>query len=255
VTESAHTTQTPALNDVNNGAPITTAVTVVFATAGQVTGIRFWAPATNTGTYTVGLWQVTADDSPAGSGAGTLLASGSVAAASVTANAYNTVPITPVSVDTLHAYRAGVHSSSGRIVATGAAYAGAGISNGNVTAIQSGADPVLIGSLLNGTFNEGPSLAYPSDAFNATDYFPDVEFTTTPPVDAVLAATAPAATLVAFGDEVDSGVLAATAPAPMVHLTVQPAPAADVVTRAARTTAIGGAAVARYAKGQQRTVS
>jgi hypothetical protein len=255
VTESAHTTQTPALTDVNNGAPITTAGTFVFAVAGQVTGIRFWAPATNTGTYTVGLWQVTADDSPAGTGTGTLLASASVAAGSVTANAYNTVPITPVSVDTLHAYRAGVHSSSGRIVATGAAFAAAGIVKGNVTAIQSGADPVLLGSLLNGTFIEGASLAYPVDAFNATDYFPDVEFTTTPPVDAVLAATAPAVTATLAGDLVDPAVLAATAPAPTAHLTAGGAPAVDVTVRAARVSAIGGAAVARYAQDRQRTVS
>jgi hypothetical protein len=255
VTESAHTTQTPAQNDVNNGAPITTAGTFVFGQAGQVTGISFWAPATNTGTYTVGLWQVTADDSPLGSGAGTLLASASVTAGSVTANARNTVPITPVSVDATHAYRAAVHATSGRIVATGAAFASAGLTNGNVSAIQTGADPVLLGSLANGTFNEGATLTYPSDSFNATDYFPDVEFTTVAPVDAALAAVAPAASGTYAGDLVIAGTLAATAPAATVHLTAGTAPTVDVTARAGRTSAVGGTAVARYAQDRQRTVS
>jgi len=176
MSESLHTNQTPASGDVNNGAAITTGGTFTFAVDGTVTAIRFWVPATNTGTYTVALYQVTADDDdPPAGGTGTLLASASASAGSLTAGQFNQVAITPVPVDTTHFYRAAIHSSSGRIVASGGFFSSAGLTNGNITAIQTGAGSAL-GTLRNGTFNEGASLAYPSSTFNGTDYFADVVF-------------------------------------------------------------------------------
>jgi hypothetical protein len=198
---SAHTNQTPTLGDVNNGNAITVGGTYVFSSNGSVTAVRFWAPTTNTGTYTVKLYQVTTDDDPAGTGTGTELASAQVAAAAVTAGAFNDVNITPVSVDTTHAYRAAVHCTSGRIVATSGAFTSGSISNGGVTAIQSGADPVGLGSLHNGTFTEGASAAYPASTFNSTDYFVDVVFSTgtSGTASAVLGALTAAAVPYALG--------------------------------------------------------
>jgi hypothetical protein len=174
---SAHTTETPTLGDVNNGNAITTGGTYVFSSNGSVTAIRFWVPTTNTGTYTVKLYEVTTDDDPDGSGTGTELASAQALAAALTASAFNDVNITPVSVVAGTYYRAAVHCTSGRIVATSLAFNSAGITNGAVTAIQTGTNSPL-GSLRNGTFTEGASPAYPASSFNATDYFVDVVFST-----------------------------------------------------------------------------
>jgi hypothetical protein len=174
---SAHTSQTPSLGDVNNGTAITVGGTYVFDDNGSVTAVRFWVPTTNTGTYTVKFYEVTSDDDPAGSGTGTELASAQAAAASLTPDAFNDVNITPVSVEAGTYYRAAVHCTSGRIVATGAAFTSGTISNGGVTAIQDGTNSPL-GSLRNGTFTEGASPAYPASTFNATDYFVDVVFST-----------------------------------------------------------------------------
>ena len=78
---SAHTVEVPTNGDENNVNPLTTGGKVMFAQAGFVLGLRFWVPATNTGTYTVGFYEVTSDDVPIDTGTGTLLVSGSVAAA------------------------------------------------------------------------------------------------------------------------------------------------------------------------------
>ena len=59
------TSQTPAVADANDGSPgITTATTVRFAQEGTVTGIRFYATATVSGTYTGLLYQVEPTDLP-----------------------------------------------------------------------------------------------------------------------------------------------------------------------------------------------
>lgn len=188
--ESAHTSQTPSLGDVNNGAAITVGATFVFAEDGQVTAIRFWAPTTNAGTYTAALYEVTTDDDPAGSGTGTELATAAVSSSSITAGQFNDITIASVDVEAGTYYRAAVHCTSGRIVATGGVFTSAAITNGNVTDIQHGTATPL-GTLHNGTFTEGAALAYPASSFNATDYFVDVVFTEGPPPDVAVGAGLP----------------------------------------------------------------
>ena len=173
-----HTSQTPASPDVDNGAAITTGARFIVDSSQTISGIAFYAPATVSGTFTGGLYETTSDDSPSDSGTGTLLSSGSLAAASVTPGAWNTIPLAAAqSVTTGHVYTCAVHSSSGRIVATGAGLASA-ISNGGVTLLANGTDPNPpgLGSMVNGVFKEGASLAYPVSAFNTSDYFIDVTF-------------------------------------------------------------------------------
>lgn len=173
---AAHVT-TPASTDVNNGTAITTGVRFTVDATKSCDGVAFYVPGTNTGTYTVGLYETTAAGGPGGTG--TLLASASVSAASVTAGSWGRGTFTPQSLTTGKVYTAAVHSSSGRIVATGAGLNSAITGNG-VTLLASGTDPNPpgLGSMVNGIFNEGASLAYPTDTFNNTDYFPDLSIVT-----------------------------------------------------------------------------
>lgn len=170
---SAHTVQTPASGNVDNGAAITTGVRFTVDADTTVSAIRFWVPTTNTGTYTVALYETTAADP---GGTGTLLRSASAASGTLTPDTWNNVAITPQAITTGKIYTAAVHSSSGRIVATGAVFSGAGISNGGINLLQNGSDPNPpgLGGAFNGVFIEGASLAYPTTAFNTTDYFVDI---------------------------------------------------------------------------------
>jgi hypothetical protein len=168
------TSQTPAITDASDGAPgIATATTVRFTQSGTVTGIRFYATATVSGTYTAELYQVTAADVP--TPAGTLLAS-QVAGTAPTGGTWNTITFgTPVDVVTGTLYRAVIHSGAGRYVAT-LSFFGSDLTNGDIIADANGDDPVGLGTLRNGTFAISATTTYPGGGGN-TCYFVDVEFT------------------------------------------------------------------------------
>lgn len=169
---AAHTTETPANGNADNGAAITLGVRLYATGVVTVTGIAFYAPTTNTGTYTAGLWLSTAPDDSA---TGTLLESGSLSSASVTAGDWNTIPLdNPVELAADTVYTAGVHTSSGRFVLTSGAFASA-ISGNGIVLIQSGDDPVGFGTCRNGVFTENSSLTFPTSTFGQSDYFIDVE--------------------------------------------------------------------------------
>lgn len=172
----AHTSQTPVDLDLNEGTAVVTGVKYTFDASATVNGIWFWAPTTNSGTYTVGFYAVTNADDPGTSGTGTLLASNSIASGSVTAGAWNMVGITSQAVIAAKTYLAALHSSSGRFVRTAGAFTSAGISNGGINAIQSGTDPNPSpgGTMRNSTFLDSASLAYPTGVFGQPDYFVDV---------------------------------------------------------------------------------
>lgn len=176
--ESIFTGQTPGSTDVEEFGGINTAVTFTSNVAGQITGIRFFAPLTVSGTFTGTLYEPTTDDDPEGSGTGTSLGSGTLAGGSVTPGAWNVITLSaPVDIDANKGYRAAVHASNGRYVASGGVFASGGITNGHLTAIQTGANPTAgLGSLLNGTFRVGGAVAYPSNTFNGGNYFVDVVF-------------------------------------------------------------------------------
>ncbi len=174
---AAHTTQTPTSTDLNNGSAITTGVRFTVSGTVACAGIAFWVPATNTGTYTVGLYQTTADDVPADSGTGTLLASATVAAASVSAGGWAQALFAgPVILATGVVYTAARHATSGRYVASTGVFSGATITGGNVTLIADTTNPSPpgLGTMLNGVFNVGVSLAYPASNFGQPDYFVDI---------------------------------------------------------------------------------
>jgi hypothetical protein len=170
------TSETPSIANVSEAQNVTVATTFTVATNGNVTGGRFYAPTTTgSGTFELALWQITADDSPAASGTGTLLASASFG--TLTAGTWNSVAFSSaVAVTTGVAYRIGVRTSEGRYTATGAFFNSAGLTNGDLTGPQTGTDPAGIGPLDNGSFIESIS-AYPNKTFNGNCYFVDPSFT------------------------------------------------------------------------------
>lgn len=156
----------------------------MFAVDGEVTHIRFYATSTVSGNYVGELWQQTADDVPDGAGAGTLLGSTSTTASgSITAGTWNTIAFSsPIAVSTGVIYRATIHSSAGRYVATTNFFNSSGLTNGNLTAPQSGTtpDPPNIGLIKNGSFRlDSAAGNYPKDVGGPTCYFADVVFQTT----------------------------------------------------------------------------
>lgn len=176
---AAHTT-TPASGDVNNGAAISTGVRFTVNASKTCDGIAFRVPGTNTGTYTGTLYETTSDDSPGGSGTGTVLSSGAVAAATVTAGTWAVIPLAVAqALTTGKVYTAAVHSSSGRIVSTSHGLDSAITGNG-VTLLAPGTDPNPpgLGTMTNGVFTEGVAPAYPNTSFNNSDYFADVSLAT-----------------------------------------------------------------------------
>ncbi|NMO52025.1 DUF4082 domain-containing protein [Actinoplanes sp. TBRC 11911] len=168
------TTQTPSGADNSDGAPgITTATTLRFAQNGYITAVRFYATSTVGGTYTGAVWQVTSPDSAS---AGTLLAS-EVRASSPAAAGWNLIPLdTPVPVTAGTLYRVGTHNSEGRYVSRSGFFNGAGLSNGDISALEDGEIVGGIGTIRQGTFEVNAALAYPTDFFGSTCYFADVEF-------------------------------------------------------------------------------
>lgn len=172
------TSQTPVVTDASDGTPgITTGTTMVFAESGNVTGVRFYATATVSGTYTVGLWSVDSSDP----GTGTLLASKTMSSAP-TGGTWNTVTFdSPVAVTaTTVAYRVGVFSGAGRYVATVAfadfAGGSGGLTNGDIFAPPNNDNPVGAITIKQGVFTIDAAFAYPTGGTGGTCYFVDVEF-------------------------------------------------------------------------------
>jgi len=195
MTESLFTGQTPAQNNQNDGTPtITRGVTLAFGVAGTITHVRWWCPVTNTGTYTVAVWELTSGS------AGTLLQS-KVHVGSPSSNGWNTTALdTPVMIDLAKAYRIGVNNSEGRYVASPGAFTGA-IVNGDITGPADGGTAGGF-TIAQGVFNISAALAFPnSHAGGSTNYFADVLFE--PSGDggptAAAALSLPALTLAASG--------------------------------------------------------
>lgn len=172
---TAHTNQTPASADLDNGSAIATGVRFTVATSKTMVGIIFRPPATNTGTYTGQLWRTdTSDDS---TGTGTLLASQAIDAADITTGGWARIPITATALTSGVIYTAVVHSLSGRYVATSSVFLSGGITGGGMTLIQSGTDPIGSGTIRNGVYIVNATPAYPTATSGGSNYFIDGEFT------------------------------------------------------------------------------
>jgi hypothetical protein len=206
-------TYEPDNPDIDNGNAISLGVRFMVDEALSLGGVTFYAPATNTGTYSFALYETTSDDDPNGSGTGTLIDSGSIAAASITPSAWNDLTL-PVDVEPGIVYTARVHTSSGRFVNTPNAFVSAGLSGNGVTLLQTGASPSppTLGSMLNGVFLDN-ALGYPNTRFNDADYGIDVWLATEDAIDAALAVTFPAFTAAIAAEAEADAVLTASLPA------------------------------------------
>jgi hypothetical protein len=142
-------------NAINLGVQFTTSVN------GWVAGIRFYKGTGNTGTHVGNLWTST----------GTLL--GQVTFTGESASgwqvAYFSSPI-PVTGGTT--YVASYFAPNGSYAADTAYFANTGVTNGPLTAPQSSA--VSPG---NGLYTYGNSPTFPSNTYNAANYWVDVVFT------------------------------------------------------------------------------
>lgn len=177
MTDSLFTSQTPSTPQANDGAGgINTALTVVLGAPRTSSGARFWGPTVTSGTVTMTLYQLTSDDATAADG--TVLAQKVSPAWS--AGGWNPVTWdTPVALSTSQAYRIAAFNSNGDYVASAGVFFAAGLTNGDITGIQDGADPnpPALGVLRNGVFKYG-ALATPHSSAGGANFFVDILLST-----------------------------------------------------------------------------
>ena len=128
---------------------------------GWITGIRFYKGAGNTGTHIGSLWTA----------GGTLL--GQVTFTSESASGWQQANFSsPIAVTAGTTYVASYFAPSGGYSVNSAYFASTGVTNGPLTAPQSSA--VTLG---NGLYGYAGSPGFPSNSYNATNYWVDVVFT------------------------------------------------------------------------------
>jgi hypothetical protein len=151
---------TPGTIDSGDTSGVNLGVTFTADTNGTIMGIRFYKAATNTGTHVGALWSST----------GTLLASGSFAGE--TASGWQTVLFTtPVSVTAGTTYVASYFAPNGHYSVTAAGFNTA-FDNPPLHAVSNGTSP-------NGLYLYGSASAFPTNSFNASNYWVDVLFAPT----------------------------------------------------------------------------
>jgi hypothetical protein len=201
--QTLFTNETPGILNAAEGVPVTVATTVTFAEDGTLDGIQIYGPSTISGTFSGAAWEVTADDSPADSGTGTLI--GTVAMPSPVPGFQEFLfSPSPFPVQAGKAYRIGLRTSEGRYAATSGGFSAAGMTTGDISAPQTGTTVPGVGTIANGTFGAGTSN-YPASTFSGGKYFvgpvytaasdiPPEEHTSTGTAAATLAASATIAT-------------------------------------------------------------
>lgn len=173
------TSQTPASGNIFDNAAVTLATTIVFDTPGSVSGGRFYAPSSPSGTHQLVLFQATDEDLPDGSGVGTALATANFGA--LTPSAWNSVSFSsPVAVAANTGYKIAVRSSLGSYTATSNFFTSSGLTNGHILGPQGGVLVPGVGAFYNGSFAVD-AVSYPNKQSNQACYFVDVEFNTGTP--------------------------------------------------------------------------
>ncbi len=121
--------------------------------SGFITGVRFYKETDNTGTHTGSLWTAS----------GTLLATGTFTGES--ASGWQELDFsTPVQITAGTTYVASYFTSAGHYAITSGGLASA-VTNGPLTALASG-----------GVYAYGPAETFPSNAYNASNYWVDVVY-------------------------------------------------------------------------------
>ncbi|WP_375308220.1 DUF4082 domain-containing protein [Bradyrhizobium sp. A11] len=154
-------TDTPAVVDTPDAAAVELGVKFVTAAPGDITGIRFYKSAQNTGTHLGNLW----------TSSGTLLASATFA--NETVSGWQQVNFaTPVHIQAGVTYIASYHTNTGHYSTTNFYFDNPGHTNGSLTATGSG---------LNGVYAYGPGPLFPSNISmkDGDNYWVDVVFRNT----------------------------------------------------------------------------
>jgi hypothetical protein len=156
-------TATPTVAADPDPASVELGVKVRSDVAGYIKGIRFYKSVTNTGTHTAHLWSST------GVSLGTATFSGE------TASGWQQVNFaTPVAVNANTTYVASYHTSVGHYADDPGFFATSGVDNSPLHALADGADGP------NGVYSYGAASTFPANAYQASNYWVDVVFSTTP---------------------------------------------------------------------------
>ncbi len=147
----------PTTIDSGDGSSTEVGVKFTSEVFGLITGIRFYKATTNTGTHIGSLWSST----------GTLLASATFT--NETASGWQQVTFsTPVTVNANTTYVAGYLAPKGHYSDTSAAFASVGASNPPLSALANSVSA-------DGVFSHSVTSTFPTNTFNATNYWVDVE--------------------------------------------------------------------------------
>jgi hypothetical protein len=149
---------TPTTVDAGDTSATVVGVKFTADVAGSVTGVRFYKASTNTGTHVGALW----------SSAGTQLASGSFSGES--ASGWQTMTFSsPVTVTAGTTYVVSYLAPNGHYSVTGAAFASSPFDNAPLHALSNVSSP-------NGVYAYSSTSVFPTNTYNATNYWVDVLF-------------------------------------------------------------------------------
>lgn len=172
--ESFHSiTDTPGSSFFDATGPINNGVTYYFTQAGQVHGIRWYAPSQvdAAGTYVVGLYDLLSNTT------GQLLASTSVSGATLVPNTWvDTMFDAPVDVQARRYYRTARFSPNGYYVATTNAFTTERSNGASIRLPADNANPLGTFTVDNATYDYSGQLTLPTSNFGAPDYSVDVLF-------------------------------------------------------------------------------
>ncbi len=160
---------TPTLTAVNDHSPIELGVQFTSSVAGQITALKFYRSASDTGPDLLDLWSST----------GTQLASATFT--NTTASGWQTVNLaTPVSIAANTTYVASYHTN-GAYAATDNFFTNT-LTNGTLTAPSSAS--VSGGNGVYGYGGTSTEGVFPTSTFSASNYYADVVFSSTTTTDA-----------------------------------------------------------------------
>jgi hypothetical protein len=148
----------PSTADAGDGNSVVLGLKFTADRDGTVAGVRFYKSAANTGTHVGALWA--ADGTPLGS----------ATFANETASGWQSVLFsTPVAVTANTTYVVSYLAPNGHYAAAGSAFSSGPVDNPPLHALADGTSN-------NGVFLYSPGSAFPTDSWNATNYWVDVLF-------------------------------------------------------------------------------
>ena len=184
-------TSTPSVVDSGDASAVELGVKFRSDVDGFISGLRYYKSAANTGTHVADLW----------TSAGALVATATFSGES--SSGWQQVNFAaPVAISANTIYVASYHTDAGHYSATAAAFASAGADNAPLHALSNASSP-------NGVFRYGAS-GFPTSSWNASNYWVDVVFTTSPPAGDTTPPTVTGVTPAAGSSATSTALISAT---------------------------------------------